>query len=148
MARSKKITQKEKVSTREVRQNENPDYYKNQCPTWAFRKADVGGNWIVDDVAVNEILSDLKQFETMTWDDILNKSNNNHHSVSIADMNKCARQRAEILKIFDEQMISLRLAGTKRIYGLLYNSALQIVWYDKYHGDNDTCVFRSNKKHT
>lgn len=47
-----------------------------------------------------------------------------------------------------EALISLRMTGNHRLYGYMSGRVFNIIWYDDDHGDNDTCVCRSFKKHT
>ena len=44
------------------------------------------------------------------------------------------------LKLDFDEVISLRLGGTIRLYGVRQISSCAILWYDDDHGDNDTCV--------
>lgn len=78
----------------------------------------------------------------------MQKCNNNHHFIPAQKLNKVARERLVDLKIYEDEIFSLRLTGTHRIYGIRYGTVLFILWYDTDHGDNDTCVCRSHLKHT
>lgn len=117
------------------------DYYMTQHPSWRFFQRD-RERWVFDYACAQELLP----FERMTWGEILAQSHNNSHSVDVTGMNKCARDRLTELQIFDDRIVSLRLQGKIRVYGILQGSALSILWYDTDHGDNDTCVYRSRKK--
>ena len=87
----------------------------------------------------------LQSYEQQTWGEIEGKKN---HFIDVETLNKCAQDRLEELKIIEDQIFSLRLNGSLRIYGLRPKSALIILWYDNNHGNNNTCVCRSNLKHT
>lgn len=47
-----------------------------------------------------------------------------------------------------DSLYSLRVMGTHRIYGYIIDAVFYILWYDDMHGDNNSCVCRSYKKHT
>lgn len=42
----------------------------------------------------------------------------------------------------------VRITGKHRLYGFMRGAVFNVLWYDLDHGDNDTCVCRSRKKHT
>jgi hypothetical protein len=138
MARSKpKITEK-------------PDNIACENPSWAFCRCDAGGTWAIIQGRLHTVFWDklyprLQAFEMVTWADI---EGNGSHFVNVLSLNKCAQDRLKELKIFEDEIFSLRIDGTKRLYGLRPKGALVLLWYDDNHGDNDTCVCRSEQKHT
>lgn len=154
MAKSKQPQTKYDISDDKIpRVRANPESYLSQHPSWNFSRVDQSGLWAFSESELKNsfwtnILPKLKDFEKMTWGDIVYRSNNNHHSISVSGLNKIARDRLNELKIYDDEIFSLRLTGNHRIYGIRYNSVLSILWYDTNHGDNDTCVCRSILKHT
>lgn len=138
---------------RTVRAKENPDSYLSGHPSWNFNRADQSGRWSFNELSLKnifwtEIFQKLKDFEKMTWSDIVMKSSDKHHAIPVPKLNKVARDRLDELKIYEEEIFSLRLTGNHRIYGIRYGTVLSIIWYDTDHGDNDTCVCRSHLKHT
>lgn len=90
----------------------------------------------------------FQSLEKQTWNEILLVNKKNNHSLNLDDLNKVAQDRLVELKIEAESLISLRLSGKHRIYGFRNGRVFNILWYDDDHGDNDTCVCRSRKKHT
>lgn len=54
------------------------------------------------------------------------------------------KQRKQIIAeyVAGDGNVSHRALATK------YNVSPTTIWFDKDHGDNDTCVCRSKKKHT
>ena len=83
----------------------------------------------------------LKNFETMLWNDILGRNN---HAVLVSQISREAQVRLEDLKLDDnESLISLRLTGTQRIWGIRIGNILQLLWWDPNH---EVCP--SEKKHT
>lgn len=95
-----------------------------------------------------EILPRLKALETQTWSEILVKDKKQNHAINVYDLNKAAQERLEERYIEAEVLISLRMTGTHRLYGYMTGYVFHVLWYDNGHGDNETCVCRSYKKHT
>ncbi|HOO52035.1 MAG TPA: hypothetical protein PLK94_12175 [Alphaproteobacteria bacterium] len=129
---------------------EQPDAIARENPSWAFKRCDVEGRWAITKNRISDIFWDkiypkLQAYETQTWGEIEGKEN---HFVEVDSLNKCAKARLAELSIAEDYIFSLRIEGTKRIYGLRPKGTLIMFWYDDDHGDNDTCVCRSRKKHS
>ena len=94
----------------------------------------------------SNIFPKLRDFESMTWAEILRasggrSSGNNNHPVKTALLSQSAKSRLADLQQDDaEELFSLRLSGTERIYGIRDRRALKLLWYDRYHGDNSRAV--------
>lgn len=89
----------------------------------------------------NTILPKLQNFETMTWGEILGSQN---HEVQVSSLCSEAQKRLKMLKLDDiEHLVSLRLSGKMRIWGLKKHRVLRILWWDPKHQ-----VCPSIKKHT
>ncbi len=152
MGGSKKVHSKEITQSKKVVQIENPNAYYHMHPTWNFNTVD-REKWAftkdnIGDAIWTEILPYLMELERQTWQIILIANKKKNHSINVKDLNKCARSRLNELHIEEESLISLHLNGTHRIYGYMNNFIFNILWYDVDHGDNETCVCRSKKKHT
>lgn len=158
MAASKKKDQKKVVvqakipEGRHVAQTQNPDSFYHEYPAWGFHACDTK-MWgftqdKIGDAIWTEILPFLKELETRTWGDILIKAKKQNHSIDVSDLNPVARKRLEELFIEQDSVVSLRINGTHRIYGYHVQRVFNILWFDSNHGDNDSCVCRSTKKHT
>lgn len=128
--------------------SQNPDSILQCHPSWAFNKADLDSKWkFSNDDFLKSILPKMRQFESQSWAEI-SKAKKQNHSIQIDELNKCARDRLEDLNIYEDEIFELHFDGTTRLYGLRETGTFVILWYDNNHGDNDTCVCRSNKKHT
>lgn len=132
---------------------ENPESIYQEHPSWSFSAFDSGGRWSftkerLHDSFWDTILPKLAHFESMTWRDILMDGKKQHHSISVSQLNKVARDRLMELQLTPDKLVGLRLNGTWRIYGFFSYSTFVILWVDDNHGDNDTCVCRSSLKHT
>lgn len=151
----KKILQRAAPPSAEILSWEFPDSAWKMFPAWSFQDCDIDeiGTWAfcktrLYDEFWNTILPQLRFWETMTLNDIFVVANKQNHKVDVASLNKCARDRLDELHIEAESLHSLRISGTLRLYGYLVGNCYHIVWYDNDHGDNDTCVCRSAKRHT
>jgi hypothetical protein len=131
---------------------ENPESVNTSKPSWAFYRCDKEGRWAFTQdrlqiIFWNKILPRLKDLEQQRWCDFSGPKKESHF-VATSTLNDCAQKRLEELGIVEDEIFSLRLENRMRIYGLRPKSTLIILWYDENHGDNDSCVCRSYKKHT
>lgn len=153
MVGSKNKIKSAESRSHDIRRSSFPEAVYRQRPTWVFSRSDQSGRWAftrenVGDAVWSKILPFLRSIESQTWEEILIGANKQHHTIPIDKLNKCARDRMDALKLDCDEVISLRLGGTLRIYGVWQVAACAILWYDDGHGDNDTCVCRSKLKHT
>ena len=148
----KKVKQAKEPKGNQIGQGGNPDQYYSQHPSWNFSSCDKE-KWSINSEEVheifwNEMLPHLQGWETQTWGDILINAKKQNHSIEVRELNKVASDRMVELYVEAEAVISLRLTGTHRIYGYIMKDAVfNILWIDLEHGDNNTCVCRSRKKH-
>lgn len=146
----KKAGRKENPKAREIVAGGNPDAFFDKTPSWAFRQGDAE-RWTIKKCSSNDfetIIDQLSNFESMTWKEILSNKKMNH-PIDVNSLNPIAIKRLTELRIEVESIYSIRIEAKKRIYGFIQgDGTFQIVWYDPDHGDNQTCVCRSNKKHT
>lgn len=151
MARNKRIPKvREKVNAKnKIIQKENPDAWLNKTPTWRFsfcnKDIDRWNLYNCDD-PYRDILDKLISFEGMTWAEIQSQSGGrrngtNSHFVYVDEIDKEARIIAE--KLQHEELFSLRLTGTKRLYGSISNGIFNVIWYDKDHE-----IYKSKKRNT
>lgn len=118
---------------------------ERQCPVWQIRLLELDGpfSWhpITRSLLVDEILPKLQSFERMTWEEILGRKN---HSVRVADLCRDAQKRLEHLRLDDvEELVSLRLDGKERVWGIRRKASMLLLWWDPNH---EVCP--SEKKHT
>ncbi len=135
---------------KQVRIADDPGRQDQETITWRFSIVDLEGDWGWRTAASRDwwdaILPKLQDIETMTWAAVMaaaggRREGNNSHPVKVEDMCKKAQDRlVEIGQEDLEELFSLRLTGTKRIYGIRDRHTLRLVWYDRYHGDNSRAV--------
>ena len=128
---------------------ENPDSYLSKHPSWRFERADTGYRWDISTAVFSQIIQALTNFERMTWDEINKQTHDNgkssNHLVCLYDLSKEAQNRFTELKLgeYADQIYSLRLMNKTRIYGILRDGILSVLWYDEKHE-----IYPSEKKHT
>jgi len=122
---------------------------KDLYPVWQFQRLDWEGPWGWHKISLEQwfgILKKLSDFERQTWGEI--ESGDDQRRSHLIQVGECPNpevsKRLQELKLeeFDE-LFSLRLSGTERIYGMLEGRVLKILWYDPTHS-----VWPSEKKHT
>lgn len=150
--KKKEVKQKEVPKGKIIAQGGNPERYYSENPAWTFANADQE-EWAftqehVGTVIWTEILPKLRALETQTWNEILVGSKKQNHSLDPNELNKVAKDRLASRFIEAESLISLRLTGKHRLYGYMTGRVFNILWYDDDHGDNKTCVCRSELKYT
>ena len=125
----------------------NPTSYNHLRPSWRISKIEMMGpyGWeTIDAETLRYIHGKLSNFESMTWNDILVKNKNNNHSVEIDKLSSQAKNRLTEIQLEDiDELVSLRLSGKERIWGILDQGVLILLWWDPNHQ-----VCPSNLKHT
>jgi hypothetical protein len=134
-------------SSKDPKFSTDPDSDYNRNPNWRISQielTDPYGWHILDAKTVMYIKEKLSSFETMTWREILLDSKKQNHSVSINVLSPNAKRRlVEIGQDDIDELISLRLSGKERIWGILDRGTLNLLWWDPEH-----LVCPSLKKHT
>lgn len=114
--------------------------------SWRFAKADPAGPWCFGDCTgpvLHDIIGKLTSFESMMIEELLGDTLKSYNVEDIPT--KEARQRLVDLRLDDQTALyRLRLTGTARLYGLMYEDAVfHVLWWDPDHE-----VWPSPKKHT
>lgn len=122
----------------------DPEQYMNQSPAWRIAMLEMQepfGWHQVGEPILNRIRDRLKSFESMTWHQIFGNEN---HFIPVADICKDAQKRLAHLKQDDiDQVVSLRITGKQRVYGIWEAGVLRLLWWDPDHK-----ICPSPKKHT
>lgn len=145
-------TPKSKETPKQAMSREAPtDFYKRKV-SWGFSSCDEQ-NWpVIDPNNINhfldEVLPHLKALESLTWNAVFMRDPKGNHSIATEQLNKVARDRLDDLCIEAEYVRVLHLTGKRCLYGIVVNSVFYLLWYDRDHGDNKTCVCRSKLKNT
>lgn len=107
----------------------------SENPAWQVGCMDIDGPWgwkkIDQEFFFQQILPKVQNFEKMKWTEILGRNN---HEVKIWQIGKKAQKRLSELKLDDnEVLVSLRLTGPQRLWGIKFKSIFQILWWDPEH---------------
>jgi hypothetical protein len=116
---------------------ENPDAYLELNPAWRISKLsfkDPYGWHVLSVEDVYSIQQKLLHLESMTWDEILVKGRKSYHLVAITKLCKAAQDHLAEMAIEDiDELLSLRLSATERVWGILDRGIVELLWWDPNH---------------
>jgi hypothetical protein len=70
----------------------------------------------------------------MTWQEIRIRDKDKNHAIPVADLTREAQDRlAEIGQDDVDELFSLRLSAKERIFGILDESVMRVLWWDPDH---------------
>lgn len=125
------------LTNKEPKIASSPTGYYHLRPSWRISKLEMVepyGWHIIDIEKLNYIREKLVHFESMTWDEILIKGKKFHHSVATDKLSLEAQRRLRETRQDDiDDIVSLRLTGTERVWGILDQGILNLLWWDEYH---------------
>ncbi len=81
-----------------------------------------------DEQEVKDVFNTLRSFETMTWSEIVGK---NSHLIPTSALCSDAKSCPEIIDV--AEVMSLRVASAKRIFGIMDGAVCTIIWWDPRH---------------
>lgn len=147
MAKKKKVPPPNKARgvSKKPKIASDPDEDHKHPPAWHIetiqQDGPFGWNKVDGSLLWNGIMPKLKNFETMNWGAILGSRN---HEVAVSGMSRAAQKELQKIKLNDiEKLVSLRLTGKQRVWGIKIGRVLKILWWDPEHK-----VYPSVKKHT
>jgi hypothetical protein len=77
----------------------------------------------------------LRDLEKKSWSEILVNGKKFNHNVEIGQLSTVAQNRLK--ELFDpldfDELLSLRLSGKERIWGVLDRGAVDLLWWDPRH---------------
>jgi len=114
----------------------DPTSYHTRNPSWRFSKmefCDPFGWHVLNAATISDIRDKLKHFETMTWAQILIEAKKRNHTVSTSDLDAPARKRLRESGEEAEELVSLHLTGKQRVWGILREGVLHLLWWDPEH---------------
>ena len=98
----------------------------------------------VNEKTLHYIREKLRAFESRTLNEVFIASKKQSHAIPITDLCREAQRRLEDLKLFDvDELYSLHLSGTERVWGFVIQNVFNLLWWDPNH-----LVCPSEKKHT
>lgn len=105
-------------------------------PAWSVKRIDWEGAWSPHERNETpvEVVKQLGHLESMTWADLLTRSNGKHHAIETWKIVKEAQDRLVALKLDDlDEIVSLRLSGKHRVFGFLHEHVYYVLWWDPEH---------------
>lgn len=119
----------------------------DEKPSWRFsliQLVDPFGWHEIDKNKLIEIHSKLCELEVLTWNEILVERKHYNHTIYKNQIcSEAQKQLEEIYQEDIEELVSLRLSGPERVWGIRDRSILRLLWWDPNH-----LVYPSKKKHT
>ena len=112
---------------------------------WEVSKIDDDSPWGWNQIDcpyfLKNIWKKMRDFETMTWGEILNR---NHHAIAVNRIIEDAQKRLRELGHDDvEELVSFRLTGRQRLWAIRLGNVSSLLWWDPNH---EICP--SYKRHT
>jgi hypothetical protein len=116
----------------------NPSNFYHVRPAWRVKHMQLVSpfGWHeLDSAKLVAVREKLAHFESMTWGEILVTGKKLNHVVKVHRLCPTARGRLEeIFGAIDvDALVSLRLSAVERIWGILDNEVLQVLWWDSEH---------------
>lgn len=88
----------------------------------------------VDGDKLKVLRSQLAGIEGNTWGDLLVRDGKHNHFIPVEKICPQAKARLEALHLDDtDALLSLRVGGTERVWGILELNVLKILWWDPLH---------------
>lgn len=109
----------------------------DEKPSWRIgllEMVDPFGWHAIEKQKLIQIQGKLSNFEGLTWNEILVTNKHRNHSVEKYKIIKHAQDRLSELEQDDiDEVVSLRLSGQERIWGIRDQSVLRLLWWDPEH---------------
>ncbi len=144
------------MRNKRARQNRNPIPRKRatSSPTvstqnrkliWKVVRIDDNSPWGWNHITCPDFLRNIwdkmRNFETMTWGEILGR---NHHAIAVNDIIEPAKKRLEQLGHDDQaELISFHITGRQRIWAIRSGEEAFLLWWDPNHE-----IYPSHLRHT
>lgn len=122
--------------SKQPRTTEGVDF-RGLTPVWRVGRlemVDPFGWHVLDARGVEDVRLRLKDFESMTWMEILVGGRKQHHPIQVDRLCKAARDRLAELELDQiEELVSLRVNARARIFGIRDANVLDVLWWDPDH---------------
>ena len=113
--------------------DENPNRLR---PAWRIGRMELRdpfGWHVLDAATLHEIRERLRNFESMTLAEFIGPKKPSH-MITVDKLCKDARDRLTALHLDDyEELVSLRVTGAKRIWGIVEHNVIILLWWDPDH---------------
>lgn len=103
-------------------------------PAWLFQRLDFQGrwSWTMDAPTLQRVLVRLAEFERMTFGELEGKQN---HEIPRGRLCSDAQKRLNELELDEswDMVLSLRVTGRQRVWGLKSPEGVLLLWWDPDH---------------
>ena len=118
---------------------------QNRRLVWKVARIDDNSPWGWNQITCPDFLRNIwekmRNFETMTWGEILGR---HHHAIAVNDIIEPAQNRLAQLGHDDqEELVSFRLSSTERIWAIRSGEEAFLLWWDPNHE-----IYPSRLRHT
>ncbi len=108
---------------------------QNKKLVWSVSSIDDSSKWgwhkITCPDFLRKIWEKMRNFETMTWADILGAS---HHAIPISNIIRPAQKLLEDLGYDDKDtLVSFHITGRERIWAIRSEEKAFLLWWDPHH---------------
>ena len=108
---------------------------QNRRLVWKVARIDDNSQWGWNQITcphfLRNIWEKMRNFETMTWGEILGR---HHHAIAVNDIIEPAQNRLAQLGHDDqEELVSFRLSNTERIWAIRSGAEAFLLWWDPNH---------------
>ena len=113
-------------------------------PSWRVRKLRMASPFGWEQISradLADVVAHLSSLESMTWNDIVVTARKHNHFCEVEELSKPARDIIAADWRGVDQILSIRLTNLKRIWGVVEEGVLYVVWWDPEHQ-----VYRSTLK--
>jgi hypothetical protein len=136
--------------------SEDPGKFDAETIAWQFFRLDwQHEHWGFNQLGPThwrDLRDSLAHIEGLTWSELKQTfggrgagGGTNHHSLPTSELSSRAQKRLEELSLDDcDDVFSLRLNNTLRIYGIRDGRVFQILWYDRHHGSKNGVFLTKN----
>lgn len=113
--------------------------FNDMHPCWRFHKVDWAHPFVVgfqvESEHLKSLFDSLCDLEKRTWNEILVVAKKQNHNVRLGDLSKAAQDRLKqhFGTVDFDDLLSIRLTGKERIWGVLDRGAVTLVWWDTDH---------------
>lgn len=87
----------------------------------------------IDSGKIRNVREKLGNLEKMTWSEILIKAKKQNHTITVDQLCADARKRLAQSQPDLEELVSLRLSGAERVWGILREGVMTVLWWDPQH---------------
>lgn len=99
-----------------------------------MNEPDQCGWHLLDGVKASDVHSKLLNFERLTWKEILVRDRHWNHRITIDKLVPSAKKALAKTPFKDvDQVVSLRLTGKERVFGVMENEVFNVLWWDPDH---------------